>query len=63
MKAGDLLSVSQFMKRFFFHMRYVKTQEEAYFITEGEYRDLYRKNKYSSYQSFRIVKNRHIKNI
>ena len=57
-----LLSLKGFEKRFYYYSKNVKTYIQAYEKTEQEYKQYFGKNKYSSYDSFRVVMNRKIKN-
>tara|TARA_Y100000385_G_scaffold274999_1_gene318823 strand:+ start:46 stop:267 length:222 start_codon:yes stop_codon:yes gene_type:complete len=53
-----LLSPSGFEKRFHQNHKIAKTYKEAYELTEQEYVSNFSKRKYSSYDSFRVTKNR-----
>ena len=53
-----LLSPSGFEKRFHRNYKISKTYEDAYELTEQEYESNFSKRKYSSYDSFRVTKNR-----
>ena len=57
-----LLSPSGFEKRFHKHCKETKTYSEAYELTEKEYQKNFGKRRYSSYDSFRVTKNRKIRN-
>ena len=53
-----LLSPSGFEKRFHQNHKISKTYKDAYELTEQEYESNFSKRKYSSYDSFRVTKNR-----
>ncbi len=53
-----LLSAKGFEERFFYYSKNEKTYIRAYEKTEQEYKEHFGKNKYSSYDSFRVVMNR-----
>ena len=53
-----LLSPSGFEKRFHKNTQISKTYKDAYELTEQEYESNFGKRKYSSYDSFRVTKNR-----
>ena len=57
-----LLSPSGFEKRFHKHCKATKTYEQAYEKTEKEYEETFGKRRYSSYDSFRVTKNRKNRN-
>jgi hypothetical protein len=50
-----------FLHKYFQNCRKCKTNLEAYELTETEYATKFGVNKYSSYDSFRIIKNRKFK--
>ena len=53
-----LLSPAGFEKRFHKHCKDHKNYEQAYEQTEKEYEQNFGKRRYSSYDSFRVTKNR-----
>ena len=57
-----LLSPSGFERRFHKHCKETKNYEQAYEKTEKEYEASFGKRRYSSYDSFRVTKNRKIRN-
>lgn len=57
-----LLSPAGFEKRFHTHCKETKNYEQAYEKTEKEYEKNFGKRRYSSYDSFRVTKNRKIRN-
>lgn len=57
-----LLSPAGFEKRFHKNCKLSKTNEEAYEITEKEYETHFMKRRYASYDSFRVTKNKKIRN-
>ena len=57
-----LLSPAGFEKRFHKNCKEVKNYEEAYELTEKEYEENFGKRRYASYDSFRVTKNRKIRN-
>jgi len=57
-----LLSPAGFEKRFHKNCKKTKNYEEAYEETEKEYEENFGKRRYSSYDSFRVTKNRKIRN-
>ena len=57
-----LLSPSGFEKRFHKHCQETKTYEDAYELTEEEYEKNFGRRRYSSYDSFRVTKNRKNRN-
>jgi hypothetical protein len=57
-----LLSPDGFEERFYFYAKTEKTYLKAYEKTELEYQNYFGKNKYSNYDSFRVVMQRKIKN-
>lgn len=50
-----------FMERYFQNLKKCRTCIEAYELTEDEYKEKYGINKYSSFDSFRQIKNRKFK--
>lgn len=50
-----------FINRYMNNLKKCRTNEEAYELTEQEYKSEYGIQKYSSYDSFRVVKNRKFK--
>ena len=61
---GDLKEIRRdgFEKRYVFNIKKTKTYIEAYKLTEDEYVSTFGKRRYSSYDSFRNVRNRYLKN-
>lgn len=59
----QLIKPNGFVKRFFFHLQSTgnMTQAGAYEKTEEEHMTLFGSRKYSSYDSFRQIKNRLIR--
>ena len=57
-----LLSPAGFEKRFHKNCQVVKKYEDAYELTEQEYEEHFGKRRYSSYDSFRVTKNRKNRN-
>ena len=57
-----LLSPAGFEKRFHKNCQEVKKYEDAYDLTEQEHLENFGKRKYSSYDSFRVTKNRKNRN-
>ena len=57
-----LLSPAGFEKRFHKHCKNSKNYEHAYELTEKEYEQNFGKRRYSSYDSFRVTKNRKNRN-
>ena len=57
-----LLSPSGFEKRFHQNCKDTKSYELAYEKTESEYESNFGKRRYSSYDSFRVTKNRKNRN-
>ena len=51
-----------FYKRYLYNVKITATYIKAYQLTEDEYIGAFGKKRYSSYDSFRIVRNRMIKN-
>jgi len=58
---ADMISTNGFINRYFQNLKKARTNEEAYEITAKEYVHAFGVNKYSSYESFRQVKNRKLK--
>tara|TARA_R110002020_G_scaffold431046_3_gene640884 strand:- start:401 stop:607 length:207 start_codon:yes stop_codon:yes gene_type:complete len=56
-----LLSPEGFEKRFYKNCKETKTNYEAYEVTEKEYKKIFNKRKYSSYDSFRVSMTKRIK--
>lgn len=54
----DLHTTEGFIKRFWVHLKGCRTQVEAYNLTNADYKAIFSRNKYSNYDSFRVVKNR-----
>jgi len=61
MTENNLLTLDGFIARYFHHLKSCRTNESAYEKTAEEYRELYGIERYSSYESFRKVKNRKLK--
>ena len=61
---GDLKEIRRdgFEKRYIFNIKKTKTYIEAYKLTEKEYIETFGKRRYSSYDSFRNVRNWYLKN-
>lgn len=57
----QLVSVDGFIRRYMQHLSGDLTQQQAYDMTESEYNKCFGKTRYSSYDSFRQVKNRKLK--
>tara|TARA_R110001606_G_scaffold396298_1_gene570164 strand:- start:1212 stop:1424 length:213 start_codon:yes stop_codon:yes gene_type:complete len=57
-----LLSPAGFEKRFHKNCKDFKNYEQAYEETEKEYKKHFLKRRYASYDSFRVTKNRKIRN-
>tara|TARA_R110002167_G_scaffold66768_2_gene188921 strand:+ start:337 stop:549 length:213 start_codon:yes stop_codon:yes gene_type:complete len=57
-----LLSPSGFERRFHKNCKLAKNYEDAYEQTETEYENNFGKRRYSSYDSFRVTKNRKNRN-
>tara|TARA_R110001583_G_scaffold8915_2_gene42106 strand:- start:641 stop:847 length:207 start_codon:yes stop_codon:yes gene_type:complete len=57
-----LLSPAGFEKRFHKYCKISRTYEDAYELTEDEYEKNFGKRRYSSYDSFRVTKNRKNRN-
>jgi len=52
---------ADFERRYFKYLQTSRTQEEAYDKANDDYRKLFNVDRYSSYNSFRTVKNRRLK--
>ena len=50
-----------FYRRYLHNVKLTSTYLKAYQLTENEYTEIFGKKRYSSYDSFRIIKNRIIK--
>ena len=57
----ELQSTAGFIKRFWQHLQTSRTQEEAYSKVATDFRLIFNCEKFTSYNSFRVVKNRIIK--
>lgn len=55
------ITTGGFIKRYMANLKVSKTNEDAYNLTEEEFYKEFGINKYSSYDSFRVVKNRRFK--
>lgn len=51
-------TTSGFISRYMQHLSHCETQLEAYEMTESEHAAIFKRRKYSGYDSFRKVKNR-----
>lgn len=58
-----LLSPAGFEKRFHYYCKEAPSYEQAYEKTEKEYEQNFGKRRYSSYDSFRVTKNRKNKSL
>ena len=59
----ELITTQGFMEAYFRNLKSCSTQIEAYEATELEYQEMYKAGRrYSSYDSFRQLKNRQMKN-
>jgi hypothetical protein len=61
----ELLTTEGFLRRYFDNLKHSATQAEAYAATEIDYQRLHNveKPRYTSFDSFRQVKNRKMKKI
>ena len=59
-KFGDFKEIrnSGFYRRYLYNVKLTSTYIKAYQLTEDEYVETFGKKRYSSYDSFRIIKNR-----
>lgn len=57
----SMLSFKGFINRYYFYCKTEKTYKDAYEKTEQEYEKNFKKRRYSSYDSFRVVLNRKMK--
>jgi len=59
-KFGDFKDIRNagFYKRYLYNVKLTPTYTKAYQLTEDEYVETFGKKRYSSYDSFRIIKNR-----
>ena len=57
----SMLSFKGFMQRYYYYCKIEKTYKDAYEKTEKEYEKIFKKRRYSSYDSFRVVLNRKMK--
>lgn len=53
---------AEFDQRFVDHTGDCQTYEEAYILTEEDYKKVFGKRKYSSYNSFRVSRSKRLKN-
>ena len=62
-KFGDFKDIRNagFYRRYLYNVKLTSTYIKAYQLTEDEYVETFGKRRYSSYDSFRIIKNRIIK--
>ena len=62
-KFGDFKDIRNagFYRRYLHNVKLTSTYIQAYQLTENEYVETFGKKRYSSYDSFRIIKNRIIK--
>lgn len=62
MKSFELIEVistpAGFIQRYLHNLAFCETQIEAYEMTESEHVAIFKRRKYSGYDSFRKVKNR-----
>lgn len=65
MKKDDLIAMIStpegYLKRYLQHLNDDITQSQAYEKVENEYREIFKRNRYASFESFRQVKNRRFK--
>lgn len=59
--ALSLVTTNGFINRYFQHLKTCKTSVEAYHKTAEEYKKTFGHDKYSGFESFRVVKNRKFK--
>jgi|MDSW01.2.fsa_nt_gb ribosomal protein S8 len=57
----SMLSYKGFIKKFYFYTKKEKTYKQAYERTEKEYKKYFNKRRYASYDSFRVVLHRKMK--
>ena len=59
-KFGDFKDIRNagFYRRYLYNVKLTSTYIQAYQLTENEYVETFGKKRYSSYDSFRIIKNR-----
>jgi len=57
----SMLSFKGFKKKFYFYTKKEKTYKQAYEKTEKEYEKYFKKRRYASYDSFRVVLHRKMK--
>ena len=59
-KFGDFKEIRNagFYRRYLYNVKLTSTYIQAYQLTENEYVETFGKKRYSSYDSFRIIKNR-----
>lgn len=57
----QLVFPENFDERFVEHTADTDTYEEAYHLTERDYRRAFGRNKYSSYNSFRVTRSQRLK--
>lgn len=50
-----------YIRRYLHHLNDNTTQAQAYEKVESEYREIFKQNRYSSFESFRQIKNRSLK--
>jgi hypothetical protein len=56
----SLIQISVFIERYFVHLKKCKTQKEAWLLTEQEYNEVFDMFRFSSFDSFRIVRNKYL---
>ena len=56
-----LTNPANFDQRYVEHTAEARTYEEAYLLTEKDYRRVFGKNKYSNFDSFRVARSKRIK--
>lgn len=60
-KIIGMLSANGYVDRFYAHCKTCATDKEAYEKTEAEFRTHFNQKKYSSYDSFRVVRDRQLR--
>jgi hypothetical protein len=60
-KELELLTPNGFDSCYFRHLADSTTCKEAYEKTEAEYKAVFRKNRYSGYESYRVIRNKRLK--
>ena len=59
-KALELNTTEGFLMHYYRNLAVVQTPREAYLKTEEEHRNFFKKNRYASWDSFRVIKNRNL---